>query len=675
MAPLRPPEWPGLSPKRDVLTASSGVLADPDRERDPILWLLMSPETRTFTVLLLVCLVFGPPLAHAQQQEGTVAQKDLKKLTLEELSQVDVTSVSRRPERLSEVAAAVSVVRRDDVMRAGSTILAEALRLGDGVDVARVNGSTWAVTMRGFAISTANKALVLVDGRSTYSPLFAGTFWDAQDTLLADLDRIEVIRGPGAATWGPNAVNGVINIISRPAAETVGNVLTVIAGSDELPIISGRHGGRLGDGHYRVFGKYRRRGAQETSTGSSAQDEISFGLGGFRFDSDLAKPQRWFVSAAAYAGSNGLANRDDATLSGGHVLGRWIADTRHGRFLVQAYYDRTNRTVPLQFDEKRNTGDIDGQYETRLGRHLLVGGAQLRVSRGRDVGSAGFFFEPETRTQWLTTAFVQDEIELSRDRLYVTAGAKIGDNNYTGAAVQPTVRVRYQPSGHHMAWGAVSRAVRLPTRFDTDLRLRSVIPLAGSEDFDAESVVAYETGYRARLHPRVITDIAVFFNRYDSLRSQELRFTPAPQVVLGNLLNADTHGIETAATVQATSAWRLHGSYTWLAKSMSFDAGSSDPTGGRFEANDPSHLAALRSQWDLPRGFAFDAFLRYVSTRPNPRVPAYGELDLRLGWQAMPNWELSLVGQNLLHARHREFNFTPTIEFRRGVFLRSIWTF
>ena len=635
---------------------------------------------RSLALLLVLVAQAAPARAAQSETESAQAQaRDLKRLSLEELSQIDVTSVSRRTERLSNVAAAVSVVRRDDIIRSGATTLAEAMRLGDGIDVARVNGSTWAVSARGFNISTANKILVLIDGRSTYSPLFAGTFWDAQDTLLADLDRIEVIRGPGASIWGANAVNGVINIISRPAAETEGNVLTLIAGTDELPIVSGRHGGRLGGGHYRVYGKYRQRGPQRTSDDVSSQDEIVFGQGGFRFDSTPGQVQQWFVSGAAYKGSIGLADRDDGQINGGHLLARWAREIGGGRFQVQGYYDRTHRKIPLQFEEKRNAGDIDAQHELRIGRHSLVGGGQLHVSRGNDVGTAGFFFEPETRAYWLTTGFVQDEIEIARNRFYVIAGAKVGANSYTGAEVLPTVRMRVQPDDRQMAWAAVSRAVRLPTRFDTELRLRNVltntVTVTGTEDFDAETVVAYEGGYRARVHSRLLADVAVFVNRYDSLRSQELRFVPAPRFVLGNQLNARTGGVEVGATAQLTRTWRLHGSYAWLKKSLTFDPGSTDPTGGVFEANDPSHLASLRSQMELPRGFSFDAFLRYAAERPFPRVPAYGELDLRLGYRITDRWELSLVGQNLLHEAHQEFNFTPTIELRRGVYLRSVWGF
>jgi iron complex outermembrane recepter protein len=628
-------------------------------------------------ILTAICLAAGADRASAQTT--TLALQDLKKLSLEELAQIDVTSASRRSERLSTVPAAVSVVRREDIMRAGTTILAEAMRLGDGVDVARVNGGTWAVSMRGFNISTANKVLVLVDGRSTYSPLFSGTFWDVQDILLADLDRIEFIRGPGGATWGANAVNGVINVISRPVAETQGSVLTVIGGTDELPLVSGRYGAALGSGHYRVYAKYRRRDAQVTSTGASADDAVRFGQAGFRFDSDQTRLSRWTVSGAGYLGAMAFANRPDGEVSGGHLLVKWNRRTAtHGQFEVRGYYDRTNRMVPMQFEEHRNAGDLDGQYEFRAGRHSVVTGAQLHLSSGTDVGTAGFFFEPEHKRHWLTTVFVQDQIELARDRAYVIAGAKIGANDFTGAEVLPTVRLRLHPNARHMVWGAISRAVRLPTRFDTELRLRNtagVVTITGTEDFDSESVVAYEAGYRAQPHPRVLADVSVFANRYDSLRSQELRFVPTPRIFLENAMNADTHGVEVGATVQPSGNWRLHGSYAWLKKTLTFDPGSTDPTKGVFEANDPAHLASLRSQLDLPAGFALDAFLRRVGKRVATPVPAYTELDLRLGWRVKPYWELSLVGQNLLDDRHQEFNFTPPIEFRRAAFLRSIWEF
>jgi iron complex outermembrane receptor protein len=618
--------------------------------------------------------------APVEAQTDARAQ-DLKKLSIEELAQVEVTSVSRRPEALSHTAAAVSVISSEDIRRSGTVVLAEVMRLGDGVDVARVNGGTWGISTRGFNISTSNKLLVLIDGRSTYSGLFGGTFWDVQDTFVADLDRVEVIRGPGATIWGANAVNGVINIISKPAAQTQGATLVLSGGINERVIAAGRYGGAAGRGHYRVFGKYRMRDAQMTPAGASTHDELQFGQGGFRFDSDQSRGVFWSLSGAAYRGTNGFADRPDGDVSGGHFLGRWTRRTSGNDALtVQAYYDRSNRTVPRQFDSGRDVAELDVQQRLDRGRHLLIAGGTGRVTRDDDLGTAGFIFEPRIRKGWTATAFAQDEITLATDRAYLIAGAKFGRNDFTGVEFQPSVRFRFHPSSRQMAWGAVSKAVRLPTRFDDDLRL--VVPstgrvfLRGSDDFAPETVVAYEGGYRIRLHPRLSLDTAAFVNDYDRLRSQEHRFEPTPIVVLENRLNARTTGIELAATLQPVGIWRLHGSYAWLSKTFTFDPGGTDTTGGVSEANDPAHLVSARSYVDLPRDLALDAVFRFVGRRPEPEADAYAELDLRLGWAVRAGWELSLVGQNLLHDRHAELfsPSTPTM-FPRSVFLRSVWMF
>ncbi|CAN5793801.1 N/A [soil metagenome] len=613
-------------------------------------------------------------LARAQPQ-------DLKKLSIEELTRVDVTSVSRRPEPLSRTAAAVSVVRNEDIRRSGAVILAEAMRLGDAVDVGRVNGNTWGISTRGFNISTANKLLVLVDGRSTYSGLFGGTFWDTKDTFLPDLDRIEVIRGPGGTIWGANAVNGVINIITRPAAETQGATLSIIGGLNERAVVAARYGGQVAGGHYRVYGKYRARDAQLRPAGDSAHDEIQFGQGGFRFDSRQSDATTWSVSGAAYRGTNGFADRPDGDVSGGHLLGRWTRRARGNEALtVQAYYDRTYRKVPRRFEGTRDVADLDVQQRLDRGRHLLVFGGAARVSRGDDLGTAGFVFDPRIRKGWTLGAFVQDEFTLSPERAFLIAGAKVGRNNFTGVEIQPSLRFRFHPSRRQMAWAAVSRAVRLPTRVDEDLRLvfppTGAVFLRGSENFEPESVVAYEAGYRIVPHPQLSVDGAVFFNDYDHLRSQEPRIETTPTVVLDNQLNARTRGVELAATIRPVPVWRLHASYAWLRKTLTFDPGSLDSTGGAAEANDPSHLFSARSFVDLPRGFAFDSVFRYVGRRPAPVADAYTELDVRLGWRARREWELSLVGQNLLHDRHAEL-FSPTTPtmFPRSVFLRSVWNF
>ena len=629
---------------------------------------------RWLTRLLVLLICSGSIAAQETDQP-----QDLKKLSIEELTQVQVTSVSRRAERVTQTAAAVSLIRNEDIVRSGATTFAEALRLGTATDVAQVNGNTWGISTRGFNISTANKLLVLIDGRSTYVPLFGGTFWDVQDAVLTDVDRIEVIRGPGGTIWGGNAVNGVVNVISRPAAETHGTSLTLIGGTNERAVASARYGARLGAGSFRVYGKYRHRGPQLFLTGGSAGDEVDQAQAGFRYDSDATPDTqtRWTLSGLAYHGTIGFFDRDNGETAGGHLLGRLTRLTRRGEFGVQAYFDRASRFIPLQFDSGRNTWEVDAQQAVRTGRHNLVFGSTLRVADARDTGLLGFVLEPERRTSWIVNAFAQDEFQVRPD-LYVTAGAKIGRNNYTGFELQPNVRLRVNRGDRQIAWAAVSRAVRLPTRFDTDLRILNPVTqrvtITGSDDFNAESVVAYEAGYRVMPNRRLSIDAAVFTNRYNSLRSQERQ--PSGVTVLANLMNARTSGIELATAVQAASFWRIHGNYAWLRKSISFDPGSLDVTGGASEGNDPSHLFGLRSFVDLPAGTAIDAMFRYVGRRPAPAIPAYAELDLRLGWMVRPGWELSLIGQNLLHRAHQELSAGPRGEqFRRAVFARSIWRF
>ena len=635
------------------------------------------PNGSLFLILLSFCAV--PSIAHGEDQPARV--QDLKRLTIEELASIDVTSVSRRPERLSKTAAAISVVRQEDIHRAGVVILAEAMRLAAAIDVARVTGGSWGVSARGFNISTSNKLLVLIDGRSTYSSLFGGTLWDVQDTVLADLDRIEVIRGPGGTIWGANAVNGVVNIISKPVAETQGALLTVIGGINERAIVSGRYGGRAGTGHYRVYGKYRARAPQLFADGRSAEDEVRFGQAGFRFDSDQSTGMRWTLSSDVYKGTNGFADRADGDVSGGNVMARLQRGTERNTFALQAFYDGSYRKVPLQFEEKRHSGEVDLQQRVVRGRHDVVFGGTLRAYRLDDLGTAGFRFEPQVRQGWNANVFAQHELELAPERAYLTVGSKLGGNNFTGIEIQPNARFRFHPSTRQMVWTAVSRAVRLPTRFDEDIRIQNpvtgAVVLTASSDFESESVIAVEGGYRALPHPRVSVDAAIFTNRYNDLRSQELRLTPAPLFVLGNALNARTSGIELAGTVQLMENWRVHGSYAWLHKRVSFDPGSTDPTGGIFEGNDPSHLASARSYVDLPRGFAVDAVLRFSSRRPSPVVDAYTELDVRAGWTVRPAWELSLIGQGLLHDRHEELASpnAPRFAFPRSVYARSVWRF
>jgi iron complex outermembrane recepter protein len=634
---------------------------------------------------LVILLAWPVTQSAAQQRESVQARatlQDLKRLSLEELAEIDVTTAARRVQRLAETAAAVSVVRGEDIRRSGYTTVADALRLADGLDVARITSSGWAISARGFNISQANKMLVLFDGRSVYSPLSGGTFWDAQDYPITDIERIEVVRGPGGATWGANAVNGVVNIITKDASATRGSLAVVSAGTTEHATVGLRHGDRLGAaGSYRVYGRYRRSGAQVFATGADAGNPVQMGQAGVRFESGMGGATRWILQGDIYRGAQGFPGRPDGSTAGGNLLGRWTRRFSGASDLqVQAYYDRTYRDIPLQFEATRDTWDLDVQHTRQAGdRHYLVTGAGFRVTHGDDRGVTGIAFEPREKADALFNVFLQDEIALRPRRLFLTLGAKLERNDYTGFEAQPTVRLRWSPAGAQTLWGAVSRAVRLPIRLDTDFRVfdpETGAPLIeGSRDFRAEEVIAYEAGYRARPHANLTFDVAAFTNRYDRLRSTDVVFRPEPVIVLQNRLNAVTGGVEVAATVQPAPPWRVHGSYTYFHKVLSFDAGGPDFYGGVVEGNDPAHQVAVRSYIDLPRGFAFDAILRARSARPTPHTPAHAELNLRLGWIS-PRVELSLVGQNLLEGVNPEF-FTRTQAFavRRGAYLRSVWRF
>ena len=640
-----------------------------------------------FVVLAVAVLLPAHALASVQHPLTQVPlqyqTQDLKKLSIEELTQIDVTTASRRLERLSDIPAAVTVIRQDDLRRAGITTLPDALRLVTGVHAAHVFASGWAISARGFNISTANKLLVLIDGRTVYSPVFSGVFWESQDVFLADVDRIEVIRGPGGTLWGANAVNGVINVISKSASETAGGFVRTGVGTENRGYAGVRYGGRLGAGSYRVYGQFRAEDDRELVAGGSAQDHMKFGQAGFRIDSAADAGTRWLLQGDVYSARSGLLDRSDVRLAGGNVLARVSRSfSPTSRFQLQGYYDRTYRRVPVQYKGTHDTFDLDTQHQLLLGRrHDLVFGAGARVWRGDDLGDGpGFFFEPEIRTSWLASAFVQDEVTVRRDRLFVTLGAKIERNDFSGVELQPSARARLRLNPRHTVWGAVSRAVRMPTRFDTDLRIRipntSILFLTGTDDFHSENVVAYETGYRVQPLDRMSLDLATFVNRYTDLRSQELPGAPGEPIRLANTLNGRSAGTELSASVQVHPRLRVHGSYTYLWKRFSRDPGSRDATNGVSEANDPTHLWHVRSYFELGRAAELDAVLRFASALPSPAVPAYTDLNLRFGWRLSGRLDLSVIGQNLLQDKHQEFAAgTPPEYVLRGVHVRADWRF
>jgi iron complex outermembrane receptor protein len=629
---------------------------------------------------LLIALVLAIALVdEARAQIPRSGQlEELKQLSIEELADTDVTTASRRIERLADTAAAVTVISGEDLRRMGVMNLAQAMRLAGHLHVSQISGPQYGITARGFAISTANKMLVLIDGRTVYSPVFSGVFWETQDVPLLDVDRIEVTRGPGGSVWGANAVNGVINVITKRATETRGTLVSLSAGTSVLGPYLIRHGGRLGaGGAYRAYVKVRFEDSHQLVSGADAHDDFDFGQAGFRAESDPSRRSQFVLQGDAYTGTTGLSETAEANVSGGNLLGRWTLTNVGHVTNVQVYFDHTYRRVPNQYRGVLNTFDVDAQHHWTAGRHNIVFGSGYRRYDGDDLGDGpGFFFEPRERTSHRVNLFAQDEIRVGRG-VFITLGSKFDRNEFTGFEIQPTIRARWS-GARRSYWAAVSRAMRVPTRFDIDLRIRvpnsSNLLLTGSPDFESENLLAYEAGYRRQLHERVSLDIAGYVNRYNDLRTQEIR--PGQPITLANMMNGLTRGVETTAIGQLLPRWQVHASHAYHWKELTFDAGSTDITRGASEGNDPRHIFKLRSYINATSRIEIDAFYRIISKLPQPEVEGYQELDARVGFRVRPGWDLSLIGTNLLHERHVEFRAGTAPEtYERSVALRSVWRF
>ena len=616
-----------------------------------------------------------------------------------------VTSVARREETVSHSPAAIYVITHEDIRRSGARNIPDALRLAPGLDVAQVDAHTWAVSSRGFNGVFANKLLVLIDGRSVYTPLFSGVFWEPQDVVIEDIERIEIIRGPGAALWGANAVNGVINITTKRVADTQGGLLTMGGGNEERAFTTFRFGGKLGDDlHYRVFGKAMARDDSERLGGGAANDGWRMGRVGFRLDWTPAE-NTFTLQGEVYRGlENAFYNRlrsrppfaayDDFSvdhMSGGNILGRWSRElSGGGQIVLQTYYDRTNRDTSI-FGEWRDTFDVDLQHRFSLGdRQTIVWGGGYRTTSDKVRTTFDIAMSPEARTTNLFNAFLQDEISVVKERLVLTLGSKVEHNDFTGVEFQPSARLLWTPAARHSAWASVSRAVRTPSRAEDDITLRQqpVLPpgalyagfppfvpqspailtsVSGNRDVVSEEVIASEIGYRIEATKRLSFDLALFYNDYRHLGSFEVddpaidlsSNLPRIGVSILNRLRGETYGGELAATWQAAAWWKLQANYSLLfLKAHLADGGAYVSGEHDLEGSSPRHQAAVRSSMDLPRGFELDAGIRYVDALPALRVPGYIALDLRVGWRISDSVEFSVTGRNLLDRRHSEF--TPT---------------
>jgi iron complex outermembrane recepter protein len=630
------------------------------------------------TLFFTVCFAGG---AVAQQPDSAAQGESLKTLSIEQLMNVEVTSVSKRPERLSRVASAIQVITQQDIRRSGASSLPEALRLATNLQVAQIDSRQWAISARGLNSTAANKLLVLIDGRTVYTPLFSGVFWDVQDVPVAEIDRIEVISGPGATLWGANAVNGVINVITKKAKDTQGLLVSGGGGSELRGFGTAQYGGALGQSvHYRAYGSGFSREPTLLPSGIDATDDWHFEQGGLRMDWDASEASRVTLQGDYYDGRSSQPAAADIALSGGNLDAKWsrtISATADLR--AQLYYDHTHRNIPGTFGEDLDTYDVDLQHHARLGtRHDVVWGLGYLLINDRVANSAALAFLPAHVTREWFTGFLQDEIALVPDRFHLTLGTKIEHNDYTGVEVQPSGRVNWAVSDVGTLWAAVSRALRTPSRIDREFYAPGQPPffLAGGPNFDSEEELAYEVGYRHQRGP-VALSVATFYNRYYGLRSLEQANPPAASpVVIGNGQDAESYGAELTVDYRVTDRWRLVAGYTELRIHVWALPTSTDASRGSAENHTPDRQFSVRSTADLPGRLSLDGTVRYVGDIVNQQVPAYGELDARLGWQPVPRLEVSVVGQNLLHDHHVEFGApSARSEIKRGVYGSFEWHF
>lgn len=627
-----------------------------------------------------------------------------------------VFSASRLEQRVSDTAAAVYVLSNEEIKRSGATSIPEALRWVPGLQVARVNSNTWAISSRGFNRTDSNKLLVMIDGRTVYHPVFSGTLWRTKDVMLEDVDRIEVIRGPGATMWGSNAVNGVINVITKKAKDTQGLLIAAGGGSEERGFVSMRYGGQIDQTvDYRAYVKYLQRDQFRSDSGKDTNDEWENIQGGFRVDAQLTERDTVTLQGDIYHGVAGsFANNVSPTLtapvmanigedySGGNVLGRWkhtLSPTAGIR--LQLYYDRTeDKTSYPAIGDSINTlvdtYDLDFQNHFQLVSWQQINwGVGFRYVRAEDHNAVNFSFAPANREFVLYNGFVQDELTLVPDTLKFIIGSKFEHNDFSGFEFQPNARLIFTPDTKQTLWASVSRAVRIPNRIDHDLsdiylsQLGAGVYVSGQgrSDFDSEQLIAYEMGYRFQPTNNVSFDIAAFYNDYDKLTSTEvgsasLDPTPVPHLKVpfypGNNVTGETYGVELVAQWQALDWWRLQGNYSYLQMQLHTRDISTDPNPDAAEGDSPHHQFSLRSSMDVMENLEFDAMVRYVDNLPNQNIASYTELDLRLAWEPSKNFELSVVGQNLLDSHHAEFGnaaVAGSAEVQRGIYGKIVFKY
>jgi iron complex outermembrane receptor protein len=636
----------------------------------------------------------------AASQQGMPA--DLTEMSLEDLLNIEVTSVARREQKLSQSASAVYVITQEDIRRSGVTTIPDALRMAPGVQVAQVDGSKWAISIRGFTGRFANKLLVMIDGRSVYSPLFAGVYWEANDVLLEDVERIEVIRGPGATMWGSNAVNGVINIITKPARHTQGGLVSGGGGNQEGGFGAARFGAQAGSKlHYRVYSKYFSRSALLLDSGERAPDDWQKLRGGFRLDWQASSRDEVLLSGDSYQGEAGARQglpagepmfqqtlQEHAKFSGANLMGRWTR--RHSdrsRTQLQAFFEHTEREDLYQ-RPAFNVGDIEFQHALDFSRHEVMWGAGYRLTTDKSTPTQWLFFDPAARTTHRGNAFLQDRVALLPDKLLLTLGSKFERNTFTGWEIQPSVSLLWNRGAAGTVWVSASRAVRTPSRGERDVVFDSyafsepdgsvfVTQILGTDAFRSERLWSYEAGYRFTLRRQLSFDLTTFYNAYDGIAGLVdgvpfVRQLEPPTFVVPliytNVSQVDFYGAELAAMWNPFEAAGLRLSYSWL--------------GGQFDGQGlsqkgPAHRLHARWYWTVARNLEWDSGYYFVAGHSG--VAAYSRVDSRLGWRPARHWDCSLVLQNLLDGQHREEPLTIFIdqpsEVGRSIFGKVSWRF
>ncbi|MEM9495216.1 MAG: TonB-dependent receptor [Pseudomonadota bacterium] len=649
----------------------------------------------------------GAPGALAQDD----GSKDFTSFSLEDLMAVEVTTASKRAELASEAPAAVFVLTREDIERSGAVTIADALRLVPGVNVARINSNSWAVTVRGFNSRFANKLLVMIDGRTVFTPLFSGVFWDQNNIVLEDIERVEVVRGPGGTLWGANAVNGVINIITRSSSDTKGGLVKVSGGDEFRAQAVARYGGDLGEnGTYRIFGKFESFDEGMTRSGASANDDWRNFQGGFRTDHDLSSRDSLMISGGVSVIDGGetldiplltppyLERRDaDIQRVGAHILGSWtrtLSDT--SELSIQAYADYSEIEIP-QGEESRLTLDVALQHSFSWGdrQNLLWGVGFRNISDDIDDSEFVSFEDPSLSIQ-IYNGFIQDTIKVT-DKFDFTVGAKFEHNDYTGFEIQPSARFLWRAHEQATLWGAVSRAVRIPSRAEDGIltnggvvppgapgngsQLPLVLRFTGDNSIESESLISYELGARFRLQETVSVDVTGFFNKYEDLRGSRIGATsvetsPIPALVLplivDEIAEADTHGVEAVLDWQVQPNWRLQATYSYLHIDGEVETGpglTGTPPGG----SDPSHSATLRSLLDLNRRVRLDTAVRFVDDLEGFDIDSYVALDARLSWRVTDRLEFSVTGRNLTNHDNFEFGVDRSFSTEPTAVERSVF--